>query len=85
MIKEFETGVKKLVKVTINDNQLGALVSFAYNCGLGNLASSTLLKKLNASDFEGADKEFQKWTKGAGKVLPGLVKRRLQEATLFKK
>jgi lysozyme len=84
-IKEFEEGVKKLVKIKINDNQLGALVSFAFNCGLGNLASSTLLKKLNASDFDGADKEFQKWTKGGGQVLPGLVKRRLQEAALFKK
>jgi|688.fasta_scaffold1135373_2 lysozyme len=85
MIKEFEAGVKKLVKVKINENQLGALVSFAYNCGLGNLASSTLLKKINASDFDGADNEFKKWNKGGGKVLPGLVKRRLQEAALFNK
>lgn len=85
LIAEFETGVKKLVKVPLTENQIGALVSFAYNCGLGNFASSTLLKKINASDFVGADKEFSKWVKAGGKQLPGLVKRRIQEAALFKK
>lgn len=85
LLAEFEKGVTKLVKVKLTDNQLGALVSFGYNCGLANLESSTLLKKVNASDFDGAAQEFGKWTKAAGKVLNGLVVRRKREAELFKK
>ncbi|WP_368517439.1 lysozyme [Rhizobium sp.] len=82
-LQKFETGVAKLIKVDLTENQKGALVSFAYNCGLGNLTSSTLLKKVNAKDFAGARAEFGKWTKAAGSVLPGLVKRRAAEAELF--
>ena len=67
LLTEFEAGVKKLIKVPLSENQLGAVVSFAYNCGLGNFKTSTLLKKINASDFVGADKEFAKWTKAGGK------------------
>jgi GH24 family phage-related lysozyme (muramidase) len=63
--------------------QFDALVSFCYNCGEGNLAKSTLLKKVNAGDFEGAALEFHKWNKGGGKVLPGLVRRRASESLLF--
>jgi lysozyme len=85
LLTEFEKGVTKLVTVKLTDNQLGALVSFGYNCGLHNLESSTLLKKVTASDFEGASQEFGKWTKAAGKVLNGLVVRRKREAELFKK
>lgn len=82
-LKKFETGVAKLVKVDLTENQRGALVSFAYNCGLGNLGSSTLLKKVNARDFIGAKAEFGKWNKAGGKVLAGLTRRRAAEATLF--
>ncbi len=82
---EFEAGVRKLVTVPLTDNQLGALTSFAYDCGLANLASSTLLQKLNANDITGASQEFMKWTKGGGRVLPGLVTRRSAEASLFLK
>jgi GH24 family phage-related lysozyme (muramidase) len=63
--------------------QFDALVSFAYNVGVGNLLSSTLLKKHKAGDFAGAALEFAKWNKAAGKVLPGLVKRRAAEAALY--
>jgi lysozyme len=82
-MQSFENGVKKLVKVELNQNRFDALTSFAYNCGLGNLKSSTLLKKVNARDWDGAAKEFRKWNKGGGKVLPGLVRRRDSEALLF--
>lgn len=82
-LKKFETGVAKLVKVDLTENQRGALVSFAYNCGLGNLGSSTLLKKVNARDFIGAKAEFGKWNKAGGKILAGLTRRRAAEATLF--
>ena len=80
----FEQGVSKLVKVPITHNMFSALVSFAFNLGLGNLKSSTLLKKVNAGDFDGAAKEFGKWVSAGGKKLPGLVKRRDEEALLFK-
>jgi hypothetical protein len=71
------------VKVPVNQNQFDALVSFAYNCGLTNLSSSTLLELVNKRDFAGASLEFAKWTKGGGKVLGGLVKRREAERKLF--
>lgn len=79
----FEDGVKKLVKQPLKQWQFDALTSFAYNCGLGNLQKSTLLKKVNAGDFKGAADEFLKWNKGGGKVLPGLVRRRASERLLF--
>lgn len=80
---KFEKGVTSLVKVGINQNQFDSLVSFSYNLGLGNLGSSTLLKKLNLGDYAGAAAEFTKWTKAGGVSLPGLVKRRAAEKALF--
>lgn len=82
-LNHFEDGVKKLVTVPLNENQLGALTSFSYNLGLGALKSSTLLKKLNAKDYTGASLEFSKWNKAGGKVLNGLVRRRKAEYMLF--
>ncbi len=82
-VEKFEKGVKKLVKVKLNDNEFSALVSFAYNCGEGNLASSTALKRLNQGDKVGCVEALQWWNKGGGKVLPGLVKRRKAEGDLF--
>lgn len=79
----FEQVVSRRVKVKLSQPQFDALVSFAYNCGEGNLSKSTLLKKVNAGDFEGASREFAKWNKGGGKVLAGLVRRRASEALLF--
>jgi lysozyme len=75
--------VESLVDVTLTDNQFAALVSFTFNLGRGNLAKSTLLKKLNGGDFAGASAEFQKWNKAGGKVMDGLVRRRAAEAELF--
>lgn len=79
----YEKGVEKLVKVRLNQNQFDALVSFTYNCGIGALRSSTLLKKLNNGDFASASKEFLRWNKSNGKVLKGLVRRRKAEKALF--
>jgi lysozyme len=79
----FEAAVRRLVKVELEQHQFDALVSFAYNCGEGALAGSTLLKKLNAGDFTGATAEFHRWNKGGGKVLAGLTRRRASEALLF--
>lgn len=64
-------------------NQFDAMTSFSYNVGIGNLQSSTLLKKHKAGDYAGAAAEFAKWNKAAGKVLPGLVRRRAAEAALY--
>lgn len=77
--------VDSLVKVSLNDNQYAAIVSFTFNLGVGNLKQSTLLKKLNAGDFEGAANEFRKWNKAGGKVLAGLTRRREAEAALFRR
>lgn len=75
--------VESLVEVDLTDNQFGALVSFTFNLGRGSLAKSTLLKKLNEDDYDGAAAEFQKWNKAGGKVLKGLVTRRAAEAEFF--
>ena len=79
----FVNVVNRLVIVDINQNQFDALVSFVYNLGSGNFEKSTLLKKVNQSDFIGASLEFEKWNRSSGKVLNGLTKRRLSEKELF--
>lgn len=84
-LQVFEKGVEKVVKVSLNQNQFDALVSFSYNCGLGALRTSTLLKKLNAGDYKGASKEFPRWNKSNGRVLTGLTRRRSAEKALFDK
>lgn len=66
-----------------SQHQFDALVSFAYNVGVGNLSSSTLLKLHKVGDFAGAAQQFARWNKAAGKVLPGLTKRRAAEAALY--
>ena len=78
-----EQCVNDAVNVPLNQNEFDALVSFVFNLGCGNFRKSTLLKMLNDSDYEGAGMEFRRWDKGGGKVLPGLVRRRLAEQRLF--
>lgn len=78
-----QAAVKATVKVPITQEQYDALVSFTFNVGSGNLRSSTLLRKLNAGDCWGAGREFSRWTRAKGQVLPGLVKRRADERKLF--
>ena len=82
-LQRFITGVLRYCPDHLNENRLGALVSFAFNVGLGTLQRSTLRQKHNRGDFEGAKQEFLKFTKGGGKVLPGLVKRRNDEIALY--
>src|ERR1043165_6307295 len=80
-----EAAVARMATVDLNQNQFDALVSFSYNCGTGALQKSTLLKKLNAGDLEGAGRAFASWNRGGNKVLAGLVRRRAAEAALFLK
>lgn len=80
----FEAAVNRLVKVPLSQNAFDACVSFAYNCGEGALKSSTLLKKLNKGDNDGAAREFGNWTGSNGvKNVPGLVRRRAEEKAMF--
>lgn len=75
-----------IVKVPVTENQFIALMSWLFNLGLTSaVRRSTLLRKLNAGDYEGAAEEFPKWRKSAGKVLPGLVNRREEERKMFLK
>lgn len=60
--------------------RLGVITSFVFNLGIGRYRASTLRKRINSGDWEGAKVELMKWTKGGGRVLPGLVKRRKTEA-----
>lgn len=88
-LKKFEGFVNQYVKVPLNENQYGALVSLCFNIGPGNFSKSTLLRKLNAKDYKGAAEQFLVWNKGTVKgkkvTLPGLVKRRKNERALFLK
>lgn len=85
-VHAFELGVNNLLGNTkVNQNQFDALVSFAFNCGLGNLQKSTLLKLVKAKRFNEADDEFDKWVKAGGNVMGGLVRRRNAEEELFEK
>ena len=77
---KYETAVYNMVKQPLTQHQFDVLVDFAYNAGVGNLQSSTLLKKVNAAQFDAVPAELMKWTKGGGKVLPGLVRRRQAES-----
>jgi lysozyme len=79
----FEKAVRRLVTTPLTDFQFDALTSFTYNVGEGALAKSTLLKCVNAKEFEQAAKEFNKWVKAGGKTMPGLVRRRASESLLF--
>jgi len=78
----FEVGVAKLFPMVLAQGQFDALVSFSFNLGLGGVQRSTLRQKVLRGEVEAAD-EFLKFTRGGGKILPGLVKRRNDERALF--
>jgi lysozyme len=66
-----------------DERKCNAIVDFAYNLGVGRVQTSTLKRKINAGDWEGAQEQLMLWTKGGGKVLPGLLKRRKAECLLL--
>lgn len=84
-ISIFEHGVQNSLERAVNPNQFSALVSFAYNLGLGAFRGSTLLRCVNSGDFEQASNEFLKWANCNGVRLEGLVRRRAAERDLFRK
>ena len=84
LVEKFRIQVKKYVKKELTKNQEDALVSFAYNVGIGNFSKSTLLKLVNINPNDGMiAKEFLKWNKQAGKELKGLTNRRIKESALY--
>jgi lysozyme len=66
-----------------DERKCNAIVDWCYNLGVGRLQTSTLKRKINAQDWEGAQEQLMLWTKGGGKVLPGLLKRRKAECLLL--
>ena len=82
-IAQFEDIVDKAVSVNLSQNQYDALVSWTFNLGGGNLNSSTMLKVLNAGDYENVPEQIKRWNKANGNVLEGLIRRREAEALLF--
>jgi len=83
-LAKFEIGVNNLVSpLAVTQSQFDALVSFAFNLGLGALGGSTLLKKLRAGDTTGAANQFLSWCHAGGKEMPGLLRRRVAERDLF--
>ena len=83
-VRTFERGVLRLVPGVVGrQGAFDALVSISFNFGLGNLQRSTIRMRANRGEWEGAAEAFRVWTKGGGKVLPGLVKRREAEIALF--
>ena len=84
-LAKFEKTVNESVTVPLTQNQFDALVSLTYNIGSGAFNNSTLLKKLNKGDYQGAADQFLVWNKAGGKVMKGLVRRREAERALFLK
>lgn len=79
---EYAQGVRRCVKVPLYQYEFAAMVSITYNIGVNAFCNSTLVKKLNAGDYEGACSEFTKWVYVKGKKLNGLVKRRAEERAI---
>ena len=83
-LAKFERGVARLCPASVNhQGQFDALVSLSFNIGLGNVQRSSIRMRYNRGDIEGAADAFLMWTKAAGKVLTGLVKRRNDERAMF--
>jgi lysozyme len=80
----FIPGVLRACPVLIaHENKLGAVTSFCYNLGVGRLQASTLRRRINAQDWDGAAEQLLLWNKAGGKVLKGLQLRRQAEKALF--
>ena len=77
-------GVLRHCPILLTDEpKCNAIVDFVYNLGIGRLQTSTLKRKINQQDWDGTKEQLMLWTRGGGRVLPGLVKRRFSECALF--
>jgi lysozyme len=82
-VEAFAEGVATSLRIVLNEAQFSALVSFAYNVGLGNFRRSSVLTMANRGDFAAVARRLALWTRAGGRILPGLVKRRAAEGQLF--
>jgi len=82
-LHEYESYINDFVTAPLSQNQFDALVSWVYNLGPANLKSSTMLKVLNAGNYDEVPAQMKRWNKAGGKVLEGLIRRREAEANLF--
>ncbi|NBR24706.1 MAG: lysozyme [Micrococcales bacterium] len=82
-LARFERGVLRLCTRRPSQSQFDAMVCLSFNIGLGGFQRSSVRMRHNRGDVKGAAEEFMKWTKGGGKVLPGLVKRRRDEMLMY--
>lgn len=83
-VADFEEEVNKCVEVPLSQNQFDALVAWTFNLGGSNLRSSTMLKVLNAGEYDKVPSEMRRWNKAGGETLQGLIRRREAESLLFK-
>jgi GH24 family phage-related lysozyme (muramidase) len=88
-VEQVAEDVDRLIKVSLTQGMFDALVSLVYNIGIGAFGESTILRKINARDYEGAAREFDRWVHGTDngvrKVFPGLVNRRNEEEAMFRR
>lgn len=82
-LARFEDGVARSIHTDVTSDQFSACVCLAFNIGLGNFTTSTLLKMINADSAPAAADQFLRWNKAAGKVMNGLTKRREAERRLY--
>jgi lysozyme len=84
-VEEVAFDVDSLCTVPLTQGMFDSLVSFVYNVGIGAFGESTMLRKLKQSDYEGAAREFDRWVNAGGRVFQGLVNRRNEEESLFRR
>lgn len=82
-LEEYEEGVSEVIKVGISENQFSALVSFTFNIGVTAFAGSTLARMINQGKITEAADQFDRWIRGGGRILSGLIQRRNREKTLY--
>lgn len=82
-INDIEEQLYRCIDIKLNDNQLSSLISLVYNIGIGNFRHSTMLKLINNSKFLDAANEFSRWKWSGGKVIKGLIRRRVFEKEIF--
>ena len=82
-ISHVEKAIGQLVKAELTQNMFDSICSFCYNCGTGAFQRSTMKMKLNRGDYLGASDEFKRWCRSGGRILKGLVLRRVKEKELF--
>lgn len=80
---QYLPAVTSRVRAVVTQGMIDAMTSFVYNVGAGNFAKSSVLRETNAGNYQKAAEAFMMWTKAAGRVLPGLVTRRREEAAMY--